>query len=87
MGEEIQGLDPGLLKLGKIQGLLPTVNTNTVNSREGQAAQPPLQHQKGTFPLPRAEEGADRLDLPPEVEFTVVKSTGSRPWIFPSFSS
>jgi hypothetical protein len=33
MGEEIQGLDPGLLKLGKIQGLdlrlLPTVNTNT----------------------------------------------------------
>ncbi len=33
MGEEIQGLDPGLLKLGKIQGLdlrlLPTVNTNS----------------------------------------------------------
>jgi hypothetical protein len=33
MGEEIQGLDPGLLKLGKIQGLdlrlLMTVNTNS----------------------------------------------------------
>jgi hypothetical protein len=33
MGEEIQGLDPGLLKLGKNQGLdlplLPTVNTNS----------------------------------------------------------
>jgi hypothetical protein len=33
MGEEIQGLDPGLLKLGKIQGLDPpllsTVNTNS----------------------------------------------------------
>jgi hypothetical protein len=33
MGEEIQGLDPGLLKLGKIKGLdlplLPTVNTNS----------------------------------------------------------
>jgi hypothetical protein len=35
MGEEIQDLDPGLLKLGKIQGLdlrlSPTVNTNTVD--------------------------------------------------------
>jgi hypothetical protein len=33
MGEEIQGLDPGLLKLGKIQGLDPrlllTVNTSS----------------------------------------------------------
>jgi hypothetical protein len=33
MGEEIQGLDPGLLKLGKIQGLdlrlLATMNTNS----------------------------------------------------------
>jgi hypothetical protein len=33
MGEEIQGLDPGLLKLRKIQGLDPgllmTVNTNS----------------------------------------------------------
>jgi hypothetical protein len=33
MGEEIQGLDPGLLKLGKVQGLDPgllmTVNTNS----------------------------------------------------------
>ncbi len=32
-GEEIQGLDPGFLKLGKIQGLDPrlfmTVNTNS----------------------------------------------------------
>jgi hypothetical protein len=28
MGEEIQGLDPGLLKLGKIR-LLMTVNTNS----------------------------------------------------------
>jgi hypothetical protein len=31
MGEEIQGLDPGFLKLGKIQGLDPRLMT-TVNS-------------------------------------------------------
>ncbi len=39
MGEEIQGLDPGLLKLGKIQGLDPgllmTVNTNSGLGCEG----------------------------------------------------
>jgi hypothetical protein len=33
MGEEIQGLDPGLSKLGKIQGLdsglFKTINTNS----------------------------------------------------------
>jgi hypothetical protein len=39
MGEEIQGLDPGLLKLGKIQGLDPglllTMNTNSGISSGG----------------------------------------------------
>jgi hypothetical protein len=33
-----------------------------------------------------SDQGAVNF-LDPEVEFTVVKSTGSRPWIFPSFSS